>query len=148
DPLVLSYIGDEGKGKMINGEAALMLSWAGDAMVMTTENPDLAFALPKEGTNFFVDAIVMPKNAENVENAYKYVDFLCRPDIAALNAEYIGYSTPISEARELLPEEIKNSEIAYPDESLTADMEMFTDPSDLIKLYSSIWLEAKSSSSK
>ena len=147
-PLVLSYVGDEGKGKMVNGEAALMMAWAGDAQLMVEENPDLAYVLPKEGTNFFVDAIVIPKGAENIENAYKYIDFLCRPDIAARNAEYIGYSTPISEARELLPEEMKNSEIAYPDESLTDQMEMFTDPSDVIKLYSSIWLEAKSSASK
>ena len=147
-PLVLSYVGDEGKGKMISGEAALMMAWAGDAMVMTEENPDLAFALPKEGTNFFVDAIVVPKGAENLENAYKYIDFLCRPDIAAKNAEYIGYSTPISEARALLPEEIRNSEVAYPSEEETDKMEMFTDPSDVIKLYSSIWMEAKSSASQ
>ena len=147
-PLVLSYVGDEGKGKMISGEAAVMLAWAGDAMVMLEENPDLAFALPKEGTNFFVDGIVIPKGAKNIENAHKYIDFLCRPDIAARNAEYIGYSTPISEARALLPEEIRNSEVAYPSEEETDKMEMFTDPSDVIKLYSSIWMEAKSSASK
>ena len=147
-PLVLSYVGDEGKGKMISGEAALMIAWAGDAILMMDENPDLAFALPKEGTNFFVDGIVIPKGAKNIENAHKYIDFLCRPDIAARNAEYIGYSTPISEARELLPEEIKTSEVAYPSEEETDKMEMFTDPSDVIKLYSSIWMEAKSSASK
>ena len=147
-PLVLSYVGDEGKGKMISGEAAVMLAWAGDAMVMLEENPDLAFALPKEGTNFFVDGIVIPKGAKNIENAHKYIDFLCRPDIAARNAEYIGYSTPISEARALLPEEIRDSEVAYPSEEETDKMEMFTDPSDVIKLYSSIWMEAKSSASR
>ena len=133
---------------MISGEAALMIAWAGDAMVMIEENPDLAFALPKEGTNFFVDGIVIPKGAKNIENAHKYIDFLCRPDIAARNAEYIGYSTPISEARALLPEEIRDSEVAYPSEEETDKMEMFTDPSDVIKLYSSIWMEAKSSASQ
>lgn len=146
-PLVLAYVGDEGKNKMINGEAALMLAWAGDAMVMLQENPDLAYAIPKEGSNWFVDGIVMPKNAENVEQAYQYIDFLCRPDIAAMNAEYIGYSTPISEARELLPEDIKNSEVAYPDASVLQgpNMEMFNDPSDVISLYSSIWTQVKAS---
>ena len=146
-PLVLAYVGDEGKNKMINGEAALMLAWAGDAMVMLQENPDLAYAIPKEGSNWFVDGIVIPKNAENVEQAYQYINFLCRPDIAAMNAEYIGYSTPISEARELLPEEIKNSEVAYPDASVLEDpkMEMFNDPSDVISLYSSIWTQVKAS---
>lgn len=148
-PLVLAYVGDEGKNKMINGEAALMIAWAGDAMVMAAENPDLAYVLPKEGTNYFVDGVVIPKNAENVEQAYQYINFLCRPDIAKMNAEYIGYSTPISAARELLPDEIKNSEIAYPDETLLNGelMEMFNDPSDIASLYSSIWTQVKASNS-
>ena len=146
-PLVLAYVGDEGKNKMINGEAALMLAWSGDAMVMLQENPDLAYVIPKEGSNWFVDGMVMSKNAANVEQAYQYMNFLCRPDIAAKNAEYIGYSTPISAARELLPEEIKNSEVAYPDPSILKkdNMEMFNDPSDIISLYSSIWTEVKAS---
>lgn len=146
-PLVLSYVGDEGKNKMVNEEAALMVAWAGDAMVMLQENPDLAFAIPKEGSNFFVDSMVMPKNASNKEAVYQYMNFLCRPDIAAMNAEYIGYSTPISAARELLPEEMKNSEVAYPSEEVTGadNMEMFNDPSDIIGEYSSIWTQVKAS---
>lgn len=145
--LVLGYVGDEGKSRMVNGEAALMIAWAGDAMVMMEENPDLAYVIPKEGSNYFVDGIVIPKNAKNVEAAYEYINFLCSPEIAAKNAEYIGYSTPISEARELLPEEIKNSEVAYPSEEVTGadNMEMFNDPSDVVELYSKIWTEVKSS---
>ncbi len=146
-PLVLAYVGDEGKNKMINGEAALMLAWAGDAMVMLPENPDLAYAIPKEGSNYFVDAMVVSKNAKNVEEAYEYINFLCRPEISAMNAEYIGYSTPIEAARALLPEEIKNSEVAYPPEEVTSGelMEMFNDPSDIIDVYSSIWTQVKAS---
>lgn len=145
-PLVLAYVGDEGKGKMVNGEAALMLAWAGDAMVMMQENPDLAYAIPKEGSNFFVDAMVVPHNAQNLENAYAYMNFLCRPDIAAKNAEYIGYSTPSNAARELLSDEVKNSEVAYPSEEITGaeNMEMFNDPSDVIGIYSNIWTQVKS----
>ncbi len=146
-PLVLSYVGDEGKNKMVNEEAALMVAYAGDAMVMLQENPDLAFVIPKEGSNFFVDAMVMPKNAVNKEAAYQYMNFLCRPEIAAMNAEYINYSTPISAARELLPNEVKNSEVAYPSKETTgaSNMEMFNDPSDVISEYSSIWTQVKAS---
>lgn len=146
-PLVLGYVGDEGKGKMINGEAALMVAWAGDAMLMLAENPDLEYVIPKEGSNYFVDDIVISKDSKNIEAAHKYIDFLCRPDIAAKNAEYIGYSTPISEARALLPEEIRTSEVAYPSEELTSGelMEMFNDPTDVIELYSSIWTQVKAS---
>ncbi|MDU7538232.1 MAG: extracellular solute-binding protein, partial [Peptostreptococcaceae bacterium] len=90
----------------------------------------------------------MPKTAKNKDGAYAFMNFMLRPENAAQNAEYIGYSTPISEARALLPEEIRNSEVAYPSEEETDKMEMFTDPSDVIKLYSSIWMEAKSSASQ
>jgi spermidine/putrescine-binding protein len=146
-PLVLAYVGDEGKGKMVNEEAALMIAWAGDAMVMMDENPDLAYAIPKEGSNYFVDSIVIPKGSKNIEGAHQYIDFLCRPEIAARNAEYIGYSTPMSAAKELLPEEIKNSEVAYPPKEMLNDekMEMFNDPSDVIELYSSLWTQVKAS---
>ncbi|MGL4738873.1 MAG: ABC transporter substrate-binding protein [Cellulosilyticaceae bacterium] len=137
------YVGDEGKGMMENGEAAVMLAWAGDAMAMQAVNQDIDYAMPKEGTNMFVDAVVIPKTAQNVANAHAYIDFLCRPDISALNAEYIGYSTPISAARDLLPEEIKNSTIAYPPEEATQNTEMFNDPSDIIETYSRIWTEIK-----
>ncbi|MDF2877072.1 MAG: transporter substrate-binding protein [Clostridia bacterium] len=146
-PLVLAYVGDEGKGKMVNEEAALMIAWAGDAMVMMDENPDLAYAIPKEGSNYFVDSIVIPKGSKNIAGAHQYIDFLCRPEIAARNAEYIGYSTPMSAAKELLPEEIKNSEVAYPPKEMLNDekMEMFNDPSDVIELYSSLWTQVKAS---
>ncbi len=143
-PNVLAYVGDEGKGKMENGEATMMLAWAGDAMLMTANNPDLAFVIPQEGTNLFVDAMVIPKESQNIENAHKYIDFLSRPDIAARNAEYVGYSTPIEEARQQLPAEIKDSEIAYPDKSLFETMEMFNDPGDMVEVYSRIWTEVKS----
>ncbi|OON93523.1 MAG: spermidine/putrescine ABC transporter substrate-binding protein [Candidatus Epulonipiscioides saccharophilum] len=143
--LILAYVGDEGKGKMINGEAAMMLAWAGDAEVMMAENPDLKYILPKEGTNYFVDAMVIPKNCENYDNAIKYIDFMCRPEIAAQNMAYIGYSTPSSAARELLPKEMKNSDVAYPD--LTGvSLEMFNDPSDIVETYSRIWTEVKAAS--
>lgn len=142
-PLVLAYVGDEGKGKIVNGEAAMMIAWAGDAMLAMDENPDLAYAIPKEGSNYFVDSLVIPKDAKNKEEAYEYINFLCRPDIAARNAEYIGYSTPISEAKALLPEEIQENEVAYPDPSVLENLEMFNDPSDVIELYTTIWLEVK-----
>lgn len=142
-PLVLAYVGDEGKGKMVNGEAAMMIAWAGDAVLAMDENPDLAYAIPKEGSNYFVDSLVIPKGAKNIDEAYEYINFLCRPDIAARNAEYIGYSTPISEAKALLPEEIQENEVAYPDPSVLENLEMFNDPSDVIELYTTIWLEVK-----
>lgn len=142
-PLVLAYVGDEGKDKIINEEAAMMVAWSGDAVYMMRENENLAYAIPKEGSNYWIDGMVIPKGAKNKAAAEKYIDFLCRTDISAMNAEYIGYSTPITAARELLSEEEANSEVAYPTEEVTDKLEVFTDPSDVTKIYDRIWTEVK-----
>ena len=142
-PLVLAYVGDEGKDKLINEEAAIMVAWSGDAVYMMRENEDLEYIIPKEGSNYWVDGMVIPKGAKNKAGAEKYIDFLCRPDISAMNAEYIGYSTPIEAARALLPEEEANSQVAYPTEEITDKLEVFTDPSDIVKVYDRIWTEVK-----
>ena len=128
---------------MINEEAAMMVAWSGDAVYMMRENEDLEYVIPKEGSNYWVDGMVIPKGAKNKEGAEKYIDFLCRADISATNAEYIGYSTPIEEARALLAPEEAESEVAYPEESVTDKLEVFTDPSDLVKVYDRIWTEVK-----
>ena len=143
-PLVLAYMGDEVKDAMVSGEAALAVVWSGDAVAMIRDNPDLAYSIPKEGTNLWFDAMVIPKNAKNKEGAEQFINFLARPDIAAMNAEYIGYSTPITEALELLPDEITNDEVGYPTNLSEIDLEIFKDPLDIIQLYDSIWTDIKS----
>ncbi|NLY86879.1 MAG: spermidine/putrescine ABC transporter substrate-binding protein [Tissierellia bacterium] len=145
-PLVWAYQGDEVKDTMVGGEAALAVVWSGDAVAMMRENPDLDYAIPKEGTNLWFDSMVIPANAKNKEGAELFINFLCRPDIAARNADYIGYSTPIPEAVDMLPDEIKNSDVAYPsDEFLNSvKLEVFKDPMDIIKEYDRIWTEVMS----
>lgn len=143
-PLVLAYMGDEVKDAMVSGEAALAVVWSGDAVAMIRDNPDLAYSIPKEGTNLWFDAMVIPKNAKNKEGAEQFINFLARPDIAAMNAEYIGYSTPIPEALELLPDEITNDEVGYPSDLDSIDLEIFKDPLDIIQIYDSIWTDIKS----
>ena len=142
-PLVLAYVVDEGKDKMIAGEAALALVWAGDAVYCMKENPDLDYVIPKEGSNIFFDAMAIPKNCKNKEGAESFINFMCRPYIAALNAEYIGYSSPSSKARELMGEEGQNP-IAYPDIK-KHDLEIFTALGDKVKIYDKIWTEVTSS---
>lgn len=143
-PLVSAYLGDDIKGAMISGEAALAVVWSGDAVYMMRENPDLNYIIPKEGTNKWFDNMVIPKNSENKEMAEKFINFMCRPDIAAKNTDYIGYSTPIPEAIEMLPDDIKNSEVAYPSQEMIKDAEIFKDPTDIIEVYDTIWTEITS----
>lgn len=143
-PLVYAYLGDNIKSAMINEEGALAVAWAGDAVVMMDENPDLRYVIPEEGTNLFFDAMVIPKSTTNKENAQKFIDFMSRPDISAKNGEYIGYSIPISEAVELLDEEVRNNEVAYPSEDVIRNTEIFKDIHDIVEEYDRIWTEITS----
>ncbi len=142
-PLVLNYVVDEVKDKMIGGEAALALVWAGDAVYCKSENPDLEYVIPKEGSNIFFDAMCIPKNAKNKSGAEKFIDFMCRPDIAASNALYIGYSSPSTEARALMGE-AGNDPTAYPDTS-KHDLEIFSSLGDKTRIYDKVWTEIKTS---
>ena len=143
-PLVLAYMGDEVKDAIIGGEAAIGVVWSGDAVAMIRENPDLEYVIPTEGTNLWFDAMVIPKSAENKEAAEKFIDFMSRPDIAAKNAEYIGYSSPVPEAVDLLPEDVQNDPDAYPNEEVLKNTEIFKDPLDIIQTYDKIWTEITS----
>lgn len=125
-PLVQAYVIDQVRDKMIGGEAALGVIYSGEAIFTQRENPDLAYVIPKEGTNVWIDGWVIPKNAPNKENAEKFIDFMCRGDIALMNFEFITYSTPNTAAQALIEDEdIRNSEIAFPDLSKYNNLEFF-----------------------
>lgn len=147
--LVRAYMVDEVKDAMLSGEAALAVVWSGDAITLMDENPDLGYAFPKEGSNKWFDALCIPKNAKHKENAEKFINFLCDPENAALNAEYIGYSTPNTEALKLLPKEVRENPVAYPDLSKLNNFEVFVDlGNDVNKEISQSWIEVKAAREK
>ncbi len=140
-PLVLSYVGDEMKDKMIGGEAALAVFWSGDAAYCMGYNEDLDYVIPKEGSNIWFDAMVIPKTAQNVEAAHLFINYMCRPDVGLKNAEYIGYSSPIGKVREQLPAEITEDVAFYPGVEDLKNSEVFEDLSDTLVIYDRIWTE-------
>lgn len=145
-PLVQAYVIDQVRDKMIGNEAAIGVIYSGEAIYTQRENADLEYVIPKEGTNVWIDSWVIPKNAPNKENAEKFIDFMCRPEIALMNFEFITYSTPNTAARELIEEEdIKNSTIAFPDFSQYEHLETFQylgEEND--EMYNNLWKEVKS----
>lgn len=146
-PLVQAYVIDQVRDKMIGNEAALGVIYSGEAIYTQKENPNLEYVIPKEGSNIWIDSWVIPKNAEHKENAEKYINFLCRPDIALMNFEYITYSTPNEAARELIEDEsIRNSEIAFPDLSKYDNLETFQYlGTEADQVYGDLWNKVKSS---
>lgn len=142
-PLVLAYVGDDVKDKMIAGEAALAVVWSGDAVYMKRENPDLEYALPQEGSNLWVDAMVIPKSSKHKKEAELFINFLCDPEIAYKNADYIGYSSPHLEAKKMLDPELLNDPAAYPEMEELVNCDIFKDLGDFLRVYDRIWTEIK-----
>lgn len=143
--LVQAYVMDEIFDKMEGGEAALAPYYAGDALVMMDENPDLGFVIPEEGTNYFVDAMCIPAGSKNKEAAEMFINYMCETSVGVANCDYIGYSTPITEVWEQLPDDLKYSEVAYPSEEVLANTEVFTVlPDDINAAMDKAWSDMKS----
>ncbi len=142
--VVQAYVMDEIFDKMGGGEAAFAPYYSGDAVTMIDDNPDLAFAIPEEGTNYFIDGMVIPADSQNVQAAHMYINFLCETDIALANAEYIGYASPHTAAVELLDEETRNTEFLYPSEEVLANTEAFSVLSEELSVeLDDMWSEVK-----
>ena len=144
-PLIQGYVMDEIFDKMLGEEAALAPYYAGDAITMIEDNPNLGYAVPEEGTNLFVDAMCIPAASKNPELAEMYINFMCETEVAAANCEFIGYSTPHTEALSILDPEISENEIAYPPQEVLDKAEAFLSlPSETNKLLDLLWTEVKS----
>ncbi len=131
--------------KMESGEAAVSAYYAGDYLSMVENNPDLAFVVPKEGSNRFMDAMCILKTAENVENAEAFINFMCSVDAATTNAEYIGYTSAVDGVRENLALEPEYEDIMYPSAEILANCEYFMNlPQDTLTLYDELWVKLKS----
>ena len=143
--IVQAYVMDEVFDKMEGGEAAMAPYYAGDAITMIDENPDLAFVHPEEGVNFFIDSMCIPANAKHREAAEMFINYLCEPDVGLANADFIGYSTPITAVWEMLDDDLKYSEIAYPSAEVLDKAEVFeTLPDDINAAMDAQWSEMKS----
>ena len=148
-PLVQAYVIDQVRDKMLGEEAAVGVIYSGEMLYLQelAEGKDfhLEYVIPQEGTNLWIDSWVIPKNARNKENAEKWVDFLCRPDIAKRNFEYITYATPNRGAFELLDPELQQNKAVFPDWDSLQDAEVYQYLGDEVdSLYNELWKEVKS----
>lgn len=117
-PLVQAYVMDEVFDKMEGGEAALAPYYTGDGLTMIAENPSLGMFIPEEGTLQCVDAMCIPASSQNQEAAEMFINYMCEVDVALQNALFVQYTSPVEAVRELLPAELRDSELMYPDPEL------------------------------
>jgi spermidine/putrescine transport system substrate-binding protein len=143
-PNVKAIVGDEIKMLLAGEEAAVGVVWSGDASEIMSENDELDYVIPEEGSNLWFDNMVIPKTAKNIEGAHEFINFMLDPEHAAQNAEYVGYSTPNEKALEYLPEEIAGDKRFYPDPSVTDKLEVYDNLGKrMLAHYNELFLEFK-----
>ncbi len=146
-PLLQAYVMDQIYDRMINEEAWIAPYYNGDACIIMDEeegNPDVNFFVPEQGTNIFVDAMCVLADSPNKEAAEAYIDFMCRPEVAYANAQYIGYSSPHTAAVEMLDEDTKSDPIYYPDDAIKARSQVYTIlPHETNVFINELWLKLK-----
>jgi spermidine/putrescine transport system substrate-binding protein len=143
-PLVQSYVMDQIYDKMEREEAWIAPYYAGDYLQMADVNPDLKFYFPKEGYNLFIDALCIPKGCQNKEAAEAYINFLCDPEISGQNLDYLGYSTPIPDAKQYMDPAVASSEVAYPTkDTLSRGASFINLSSKTSQEMDSLWLQVK-----
>ncbi len=146
-PLVQRYVMDQIKDSLISESASIAMAYSGEVLLLQESNPNLEYVIPKEGTNYFIDAWVIPTCAENKENAEAWIDFLSRPDIAFMNFEYITYATPNLGAQEQMDESLKSNPALFPSAEVMENCEVFRSLGEEgDQTYSDLWMEIKNAS--
>ncbi len=145
-PLLQAYVMDQIFAKMTREEAWIAPYYAGDYLYMLEDNADLGFYHPEEGFNIFIDSACIPKGCANKAGAEAFINFLCKPDICGQNLEYLGYSAPISAAKEFMDPSVAESEVSYPSAETLAVAESFS-ALDITtnRMMDSLWLSVKTS---
>ncbi|KRL60881.1 ABC transporter substrate-binding protein [Latilactobacillus fuchuensis] len=143
-PNVKAVVADEIKMYMVQNEASVAVTWSGEAAEMLANNSHLHYVVPTEGSNLWFDNLVIPKTAKHEKAAYAFLNFMLEPKNAAQNADYIGYSTPNTAAKKLLPAATRNNPAFYPSNQLIQKLQVYSDLSPTtVGLYNDLFLEFK-----
>ena len=140
-----AFVTDEAIDGLANGEKAMGMMYSGDAAYIISENEDMAYWAPVEGTNYFVDAMVIHKDAKNVENAYKFIDYMISYDAQYENSTFVGYTSVNTEVLMDLSSaggDFDGNE-AYIPRSMNANDEVFHNNEEVLKTISELWVKVK-----
>ena len=143
-PNVRAVLNEEIKTMMKLEEAPIGMGYSGDAAAVAEENPNVQYILPKDGSAVWTDNFAIAHTAVNIEGAYAFINFMLRPENAARNAEYVGYSTPNEKAKELMDSEVTSDETYYPSEEIINSLEHYEYlGNDWIQKYNEAFLDFK-----
>lgn len=143
-PNVKAVVADEIKMYMAEGEAHIAVDWSGEATEMMSQNAHLHYVVPTEGSNMWFDNLVIPKTAKHFKAIYAFLNFMNKPENAAQNAKYIGYSTPNTDAYKLLPKSVRDNKQFYPPKQVLDKLEVYSNLSaKKVQQYNDLYLEFK-----
>ena len=131
------------KQALISEEVWIGPIWNGDYLVAKEENPALSYVFPREGAMLWVDGFVVPVGAANVDNAYTFINYMLRPDVAVRCVEEYKYSSPNLDAVKLLPEEMRANPILVPGENELKNAEFTNVVGDALSEYEKHWEQVK-----
>lgn len=141
-PLLRKYDCSTQRELMASGDAWLAMMWNGQAFRLAREDTRFAYVEPPEGTFFWVDNICLLADAPHKELAHKFIDFLCRPEIAARNMQFMFYAMPNPAARKLLPPDLRDNPILFTDATDTRN-EVLLDLGPFNRDVERAWTELK-----
>ena len=146
-PVLQQYVMDEIFAIMQNEEAWIAPYYAGDCLTMMGENENLDFFLPgHQGFNMFIDAMCIPRCAKEKEAAELFINFLCEPEIAGANMDWICYGTPLSAAKEYMDPETVNDPVTFPSQDVLKNGSSFAYlPEDISRYMESLFMDVRNS---
>ena len=128
--------------KMSNNDLAASGNWNGSTMRIRLANPDVVFGYPKEGYPLFMDSVALLKDAQNVEEAYKFLDFIMIPENAAMISTFARYANGIAGSESFMPEDMKTApEVVVPEEFRAAGRFLPTCSPKATEYVTAIWTE-------
>jgi putrescine transport system substrate-binding protein len=149
-PYIQAFHSSQYIDALANGSACLVIGWSGDVLQARDRADEsgngvkVAYSIPKEGTALFFDMLAIPKDAKNLDNAYAFIDYLLRPEVAAANSNYVSYPNPVPESLPMVDEAIRNDPTIYPPPDTAA--KLFTLailPPEVDRQYTRLWTELK-----
>lgn len=146
-PLVQAYLLDKAaRMKIVSGNAKMAVVYSGEAFLANEANSNIKYSIPKEGTNIWLDAWVISKDAPNKPLAEKFLNYLCEPEVALKNFEYIYYTTPNQAALDLIDDEkVTSNNAMFPDDSIKENSTVFKYlGAEIEEYYSMLWKKIKS----
>lgn len=142
-PNVKMFYSESQKQVYLNEEVKLGMNFNGEGFMANEENEAIKYIYPKEGALLWIDSLVIPKGAKNIDNALAFINYLLKPEVSKVISEEIGYASPNAKTLELLDEKTRNNRMIYPNEEDLVNSELQLDVGEALPVYEKYWEKLK-----